>query len=108
MTHSHVTVHLANKNKALMEQEKIASVIEQATLILNNCDSMPSKITEHVFGQRLTSLELEYYFTDLDISEAEIKAGSILACIEDKLRKLSLFVNDVCAEDYQSSSDPGR
>jgi hypothetical protein len=108
MTHSHVTVHLTNKNKALTKQEKISSVVEQARRILNDCNHMPDKITEHVFGQRLTSLELEYYFYDLDVSEAEIKAGSILNCIEDQLQKISLFVSDVCAENHQSSSDPSR
>ena len=108
MTHSHVTVHLTNDNLASMEPENISSIVEQATRILYNCDHVPSKIAEHVFDRRLTALELEYHFNDLDVSEAEIKAGDILNCIEDQLQKLSLFVSDVCAEDHQPSSDPGR
>ena len=101
MKHSRVTVNLINKNKNLKGTKDIFRVMEQATRILNECSYPPSTIVEHVFDDRLTAIEIEFHFPEIDISEAEIKAGNILNCVEDQLRGIFIFVNDVYAEDYQ-------
>jgi hypothetical protein len=105
---SRVTVHLTNKNKSMTGVEHISRVVEQATRILSDCDPPPNRITDHVYDQKLTCLELEYRFAGLNISEAEIKAGSILNCIEERLRGISLFLSDVCAEADEAPIGPGR
>ena len=99
--HSRVTVKLINKNKNLQSMEDISRVMEQATRILNGCNFPPSMIVEHVFDDQRTAIEIEFHFSEIDISEAEIKAGNILNCVEDQLRGIFLFVDDVYAEDYQ-------
>jgi hypothetical protein len=81
--------------------EDISRIVEQATRILNECSYPPSMIAEYVFDDRLTAIELEFHFPEIDIGEAEIKAGSILNCVEDRLRSIFLFVDDVYAEDCQ-------
>ena len=101
MKHSRVTVNLINKNKNLQGMEDISRVMEQATRILKDCNYPPSMIVEHVFDAQLTAIEIEFHFPEIDISEAEIKAGNILNCVEDQLRGIFLFVDDVYAEDYQ-------
>ncbi len=101
MKHSRVTVNLINKNKSLKGMEDISRLMEQVTRMLNECSYPPSMIVEHVFDNRLTAIEIEFNFPEIDISEAEIKAGNILNCVEEQLRGIFLFVNDVYAEDYQ-------
>ena len=101
MKHSRVTVNLINKNKSLKGMGDISRVIEQAERILKDCSYPPNMIVEHVFDGRLTAIEVEFHFSEIDISETEIKAGNILNCVEDQLRSIFLFVDDVYAEDYQ-------
>ena len=101
MKHSRVTVNLINKNKSLKGMGDISRVIEQAERILKDCSYPPNMIVEHVFDDRLTAIEVEFHFSEIDISEAEIKSGNILNCFEDQLRGIFLFVDDVYAEDCQ-------
>jgi hypothetical protein len=101
MQYTCVTVHLVNKDKNLKGLDKISDRRKNAILILNSCNCSPSRVIEHVYNERLTELEIEYHFEDLNVDEAENKLYHELKCFERSLGELSLVVSDISSKIYR-------
>ncbi len=95
MGHTHATVHLASKDKNLRGSEAISNRVQQVHRILNGCDPHPSKIIEHIYGDVLTEIEVEYHLRGSSIDDVHMKIRDLLKCNEQDLQKLSLIISDI-------------
>ncbi len=100
MQYTCITVHLVNKDKSLKGLDEISNRREDAIQILNNCNCSPSRVIQHMYNERLTEIEIEYHFEDLDVNEAESKLCHELKCFEHSLGKLSLVISDINSQIY--------
>jgi hypothetical protein len=101
MQYTCVTVHLANKDKNLKGTDSISNRAKGAVEVLNGCGCKPSRVIEHTYNERLTALEVEYHFENMDAGEAENELCNVLKCFEHLLGELLLSISDITSKIYR-------